>query len=278
MADERDFIAGDRATKVGRVIRNIAPEVVDILAQVRLEVLRNIRGPRFLVLGVGIPLAIYVAYLVTGIAGATDQPIGGIALPSHLMVSMAAFGAMNAAVGVAAGSWREASAASPSAMTRATGVPDAAPSLLVRAVSAMVLALPPLIQVGLAAALVGVSLPAADWLVLAASLWLGAIPFVALGLLLGAMLDADTRDVVLVGMLVVLAILGGLFQPIETLPPGLAGVAHVLPSYRLADLGWTALADRTVNPADVLVLAAYTLGLGAVVVWRKRTEDAQVGE
>lgn len=233
--------------------------VVDALAQVRLEVVRDVRAPRFLVLGLGVPLAVYLAYLAIGIGGVPDPPIGGIDWPSYLMVSMGAFGVMNAGVSVAAG--------------RA-----AAPSLAVRGVSAMILAGPPLILIGLAAALDGVRLPGGEWLGLAASLWLGAIPFVALGLLLGPHLDADTGDVVLLGVLVVLAILGGLFQPVETLPAELAALAPVLPSFRLADLGWTALADRTVNPIDVLVLAGYTLGFGAVAVWHKRTEGAQVGE
>jgi len=197
---------------------------------------------------------------VTGIGRAPDQPIDGMGWPSYLMVSMAALGAMIASVGVAAGR------------------PAATQNLVVRAVSAMVLALPPLIVLGIAAALEGVRLPGVEWLVLAGSLWLGAIPFVALGLLLGPALDADTGDVVLLGVLVVLAILGGLFQPIDTLPAELAGLARVLPSFRLADLGWTTLADRTVNSADALILAAYTLLFGAVVVWRKRIEDAQVGE
>jgi ABC-2 type transport system permease protein len=106
------------------------------------------------------------------------------------------------------------------------------------------------------------------------------LPFVALGLLLGLLFDADTGDVVLLCVLVLLAILGGLFQPIDTLPVPLAGLAPVLPSYRLADLGWTALAGRATNPVDVLVLAGYTVGFGAVAVavWRKRSEGSRVGD
>jgi ABC-2 type transport system permease protein len=250
--------------------------VDDNLAQVRLVVVRNVGNPRFLIFAVGIPLAIYIGYLVTGIGGATGQPIGGIARGSYLMVSMAAFGAMMAAAGVAAGSWGGAAV-----QTRdGAASPEAGPAgsnLIVRGVSAMVLVLPALILVGLAAILDGIRLPVGEWVVLAMSLWLGAVPFVALGLLVGPLLDADTGDVILLGLLVVLAIVGGLFQPIETLPSVLAGLAHVVPSFHLADLGWTALADRTADPADVLVLAGYTVGFGAVAIWRKRMEDAQVG-
>jgi ABC-2 type transport system permease protein len=258
--------------------RGISREVADTLAQTRLEATRGLRRPRFLVLGVALPLAFYISYQVAGIGGANGQALGGIAWPVYLMVSMAAFGAMNAAVGVAAGDWGDASEPVRSGSSRVRRNPRAGPNLFVRGAAAMLLSLPPLLVVGLAAALDGVRLPGLDWLLLAGSLWLGAIPFVALGLLLGLIFDAETGDVVLLFVLVLLAILGGLFQPIDTLPAELAGLAPVLPSFRLADLGWTALADRTVNPVDVLVLAGYTLGFGGVAVWRKRTGDAQVGD
>jgi ABC-2 type transport system permease protein len=121
-------------------------------------------------------------------------------------------------------------------------------------------------------------MPGGEWFALVISLWLGALPFVALGLLLGPVLDADTGDVVLLGLLIVLAILGGLFQPIETFPGTPAAVALVLPSYHLADLGRTVIAAHAADPVDVLVLAAYTVGIGAVTVWRRRIEDARVGQ
>ena len=179
------------------------------------------------------------------------------------MVSMAAFGAMNAAVGIAAG--------------RPSGA-VAEGDRIVTVISAVTLALPPIIVLALAGALGGATLPGGRWLALIVSLWLGTLPFVALGLLVGPSLDADTGDVVLLGLLVVLAILGGLFEPIETFPAALAALAPVVPSYRLADLGWTAIAARAVDPVDLLVLAGYTVGIGALAVWRKRSEDARGGE
>jgi ABC-2 type transport system permease protein len=107
--------------------------------------------------------------------------------------------------------------------------------------------------------------------------WLGAVPFVAVGLLIGPLLDADTGNVVLLGVIVLLAILGGLFQPIETFPTVLTAVARVVPSYHLADLGWTAIAGRSVDPIDVVVLTGYLLGIGAIIVWRNKSEDRRVG-
>jgi ABC-2 type transport system permease protein len=235
----------------------------EILAAIRLELLRGIRGPRYLLLGVVLPLAVYVTYTVTGIGGAPTRSIGGITWPSYLMVSMAAFGAMNAAVGIAAGHPNSAVVGG---------------RRIVAAVSAMVLALPPILLLASAGAIDGIQIPGALWLTFIVSLWLGILPFIALGLLLGPILDADTGDVVLLALLGVLAILGGLFDPIDSLPAALAALAPVLPSYHLADLGWTAIAARAVDPVDMLVLAGYTVGFSALDVWRKRSEGARGGD
>jgi ABC-2 type transport system permease protein len=250
--------------------------VAEIIALLRQEILRGFRSPRFLFLGLGLPLAIYLAYMVSGIGGAPNRSIDGITWSSFLMVSMAAFGAMSAAVGIAAGRF----GAAPPAVRPGIAGPGGgrvASALVARLVSAIVLALPPLLLLELAGFVEGIHLPVWEWPVLVVSMWLGVLPFVAFGLLLGRSLAADTGDVVLIGVVIVLAILGGLFEPIGTLPVALAALAHVLPSYHLADLGWTTIAARTADPADVLVLAGYTVGIGAVAVRRIRSEDALAG-
>jgi ABC-2 type transport system permease protein len=182
-----------------------------------------------------------------------------------MMVSMAAFGAMSAATVAAAGPPPSTPVRHPSGTT-----------ISARIASAMVLAVVPLLLLGLAGSFDGVRLPAGEWVALATGLWLGALPFVALGLLLGPVLDAETGDVVLPAVLVVLAIVGGLFQPTETFPDVLATVASVVPSYHLADLGWTAIAGRAVDPVDVIVQTGYTLAIGALVLWRNWSEGRRV--
>jgi ABC-2 type transport system permease protein len=182
------------------------------------------------------------------------------------MVSMAALGSMTAATVMAAGS--------PSSTRVQAG---AGRAVVVRIGASMVVAVLPLVLLAVAGILDGVRLEAGEWMALVAVLWLGVVPFVALGLLIGPWLDAETGTVVLGGVVVVLAILGGLFQPIETSPAALAVVAHLVPSYHLADLGWTVIAGRPADPVDVLVLAGYGLGIGAIVVWRYWIEGRRDG-
>ncbi|MEA2578130.1 MAG: type transport system permease protein [Chloroflexota bacterium] len=252
--------------------------VVRIATPLRLEISRTIRAPRFLFFAVGLPLAVYIAYSLTGIGSSTGAAPDGLSWRVWLMVSMAAFGAMSATTLIAAGpSSIHAHGQRTGARGNARAGAAASASAKARLVTAMVLALPPLVLLGVAGAVAGVRLPPAEWVALIVLLWLGAVPFAVLGLLLGPVLDADAADVVLPGILVVLAVLGGLFQPVETFPSTLAAIARVVPSYHLADLGWTAIAGRTVDPVDVLVLAGYALLIGALVLWRTWSEDRQVG-
>jgi ABC-2 type transport system permease protein len=247
-----------------------------ILTPIRLEIVRTIRAPRFLSLALGLPLGVYIAYALTGIGRPTDVAPDGLSWPSWLMVSMAAFGAMCATTVIAAGPCPSADSQRRGAHTGSGAGAPARESAGPRLAVAMVLAAAPIILLGLAGALDGVRLPPGEWVALAVVLWLGAMPFFALGRFLGPLLDADTVNVVLPGTLLVLAILGGLFQPAETFPSTLAAIARVVPSYHLADLGWTAIAGRTVDPVDVLVLAGYTLVIGALVLWRTWSEDRRV--
>jgi ABC-2 type transport system permease protein len=73
-----------------------------------------------------------------------------------------------------------------------------------------------------------------------------------------------------------LSILGGLWFPVEAFPAFLQSVAKLTPSYWLADLGRSVLAGQGVPVDAVLVLAAWTLVLGAVGVWAYRRSGTKV--
>jgi ABC-2 type transport system permease protein len=109
--------------------------------------------------------------------------------------------------------------------------------------------------------------------VLAAVLVLGAIPFCALGLVIGLAFDSQTAQVAQMITLLVLAFLGGIFIQWSSLPHGMQLIGKALPSYHLAQLGWNAAAGRPPGVADVAALAAWTIGLGLIAAWRWRNES-----
>lgn len=208
--------------------------------------------------GIALPLGFYLLYTVLGLAGGGQA--GDARWAGRFMASMAALGAMSAAL-----------AAGPIADTlvprtnSGRGVPSGVVRWLAVALGGVG---PPLIVVSGAGALLnGVRLAPTSWLGLIAWLWIGAIPFLVLGLLLRRLVPPDAAGVVMLGLAIALGVLGGLFQPAASLPSLLRGIATWLPSSHLASLGWSATAGRGPVPVDIAVLAAYTVGLLAVLRW-----------
>jgi len=188
-----------------------------MIGYLRLELMRGLRDPRYLVLALVAPVGFYL--LFTNLFGAA-QGAGANGLPAAVgaMVSMAMFGAM----------WAVLSATSPRiAQERGIGwlrqlrlLPVRAQSVLTaRLIAAVVLAGPALVLVFITAVVNhGVALDAWRWVVLLALLWLGAVPIALLGIALGYATDADSAFTITYGLNLVLAALGGLWMPISVLP------------------------------------------------------------
>ncbi len=142
-----------------------------------------------------------------------------------------------------------------------------------KVVSSIVLTVPALALVALAGALINHISFGGTMLATIAVLALGSIPFATAGLLIGYLLDADSAQGGMVLTFFTLAILGGLFAPLESFPAWLATIGHVLPSSHLASLGRSVAAGRLPDMVDIAVLTAWTVGLGAVAIWRYLADE-----
>lgn len=230
------------------------------------------RNLRFLVLTVALPLLLFLLYanLYQG------QDAGdGLSVVAYLMVSMASFGCIGAAINTGARiaverqvGWNR--------QLRLTALPG--PSYLVaKAIVSMLVTLPALLLVFLAGATVGdVHLSIGQWLGTGVAVWLGLIPFAVLGLVIGFAGTVDTVQPISMITYLGLSILGGLWFPVEVFPTFLQGVAKLTPSYWLADLGRSVLAGDGVPAESVLVLAGWTVALGVVGVLAYRRSGAKV--
>ncbi len=230
------------------------------------------RNLRFLVLTVALPLLLFVLYANVY----RGQDAGdGLTVVSYLMVSMASFGCIGAAINTGARiaverqvGWNR--------QLRLTALPSSS-YLVAKAVVSMLVTLPALLLVFLAGATVGdVHLTAGQWLGTGLAVWLGLIPFAVLGLVIGFAGTVDTVQPISMITYLGLSILGGLWFPVEAFPTFLQDVAKVTPSYWLAELGRNVLAGDGVPLNSVLVLAAWTLVLAAVGVWSYRRSGAKV--
>jgi ABC-2 type transport system ATP-binding protein len=236
----------------------------------RLELSRNVRDLRYLVLAVMAPVGFYL--LFAGIFSGQGRPASGLPAQIEIMVAMAVFGGM----------WGALSATAPRlARDRSTGWLQAlrltpfrpAEVMLARVLGAMLVVLPALVCVGATAAAVhGVRLTAGQWLATLGLLWAGSLPFVALGIAIGATASAASAYALTTGLYFAFAALGGLWVPPAQFPAALRQVAMALPSYEAADLGWRVTGGFAPEIGDVLALLGWTVGLTglAVVLSRPR--------
>ena len=239
-----------------------------MIAFLRFEIVRTLRNVRFLVFLIAFPVLLYLIY-------AKQHGLSqGLTVATLLLVSMAVYTGMGSAM-YASGP-QLARERGNGWMRQLRISPISTPGwFAAKLIQAILLIIPGLaVLIVLALTYGRVHLGAGRLGLLAAVLVLGAIPFCALGLVIGLMFDGQTAQVAQMITLLVLAFLGGIFIQWSSLPHGMQLIGKALPSYPLAQLGWNAAAGRPLDLANVAALAAWTAGLAGVAIWRWRSESA----
>jgi ABC-2 type transport system permease protein len=249
-----------------RVASSAVPSSGPLLAYLRLEVRRSLRNRRYLIFTVAFPVMLYVMYTAI-LPNTASGPVAGLAWSVYFLVSMASYGAIGAAM----------SQAVPISTERRQGwarqlrvTPRPGPAyVIVKVVSAVLLTVPALVLVITAGQLVNhLDLGIASWVPMILAIALGTIPFAALGLLVGELFEPESAQGAMVLTFFGMAILGGLFAPLEAMPDTIATIGRMLPSSHLAAVGRAAVAGRLPDATDVLVLGAWAVVVGGIAVWR----------
>ncbi|GAA2165952.1 MULTISPECIES: ABC transporter permease [Glycomyces] len=243
------------------------------LAYTRIELKRSLRNPRFMIFAFAFPVFLFL--LQTNVFIHDGDP-GKTTATAVIMVNMLAFGVFFAAMtnGGRLATERAAGWQRQLRLTPLTG----RGYMLGKGLTGLLLGLPVLIAVPLIAALTsGVHLDPAAWTRIILGTWLGAVPFVLLGLLIGQLARPETLQPLNMGLSLVMGFLGGMWIPIDAMPDWMQGLAPVLPSYWLTQLGRGAVTgDLSQNLATTAaVLAAWTIALGALVIWRYRKDSSR---
>lgn len=172
-----------------------------------LEVKRVVRGARFMIFTMAFPVVIYLIDAnLFGSGG--DTYLDGLAIAPSLMVRMAAFGAISAALftGARVALERSSGWQRQLRLTPMSGVSY----LLSKAAVSMLVALPTILLVSLAGVLVEhVRLSAGQWVQILLGVWLGIIPIVLLGLLIGLVTTKDSVQPVTSVVTLVLGMIAG---------------------------------------------------------------------
>jgi ABC-2 type transport system permease protein len=237
-----------------------------MLRYLMLEMRRMYRDRRFVFFTVAIPVAFYLLWSNIFAKGSGLDTDTGLEAKTYLLVSMASFGALGASLTTTG---PRLAIERQSGWLRQLQVTPLRPWSVITAkiLASMCLALPAIVLVGLTAALTQhVRLSAGEWVAMVALMWVGTLPFAALGTLIGSLVDADAAQPLTIACLFGLSILGGLWMSVSILPKTLRHIAHWTPSNRFADLGWSVVAGHTPPASDALVLAGWTIGLGALAI------------
>lgn len=227
-----------------------------------LEIKRIVRGARFMIFTVVFPVVIYLidANLFGGGGGAYPN---SLPVSASLMVRMAAFGAMSAALFTGA---RVALERGAGWQRQLRLTPMSGSSYLVaKGVVSLLVALPTILLVSLVGVFVEhVRLSPGQWAQILLGVWLGIIPIVLLGLVIGLLASKDSMQPITSVVMLVLGMIGGLWIPPEIAPAGFQAVMKIFPTYWLGEIGDAALRHSTAIGPAVLALAAWAVGLALI--------------
>ena len=226
-------------------------------AFMRLEIVRMLRDPKYLALAVGAPIGFYLLF-ATLFGGAPARP-GQLPGTVEIMVAMSAYGAIWAVLSTTGPRIAEERQIGWLEQLRSMPV-QAWQILLAKVVASIATALPAIILVCLTAAIVkGVNLSPGQWMSLVGAMWLGSVAFAALGIAIGFTVGADFAYPLSYGLYMAMSALGGLWVPPAILPGAMKDIAVWLPTYHLADLGWSIAAGKLPDLTSVGNLAGWTV-------------------
>lgn len=225
------------------------------LLDTRCELLRLLREPMYIIPTLLFPALFYVMFgVLLGGRGSGEAA-------RYLLATYGVFGAMGAGLfgfSVTLAIDRERGFF---ALRRALPAPPSA-WLVSRLLIAMLFALIIVLELAaLAVVFGGVSLAPGQWAWLWTVTVLGALPFCAIGLLLGSIASANAAPAWVNLLFLPMAFLSGLWLPLSMLPEVLAHLAPVWPAWHLAQIALGVTGQSVATPLwlHLLVLAVVTV-------------------
>ena len=240
------------------------------LTYLRYELIRSVRNRRAFIFSLLFPLIFF--YLIAG--ENRHIQLGGIPFPTYYLAGMASFGTMAAMISLGAKIAAERSVG----WNRQLRLTPLSTRSYMRAkvLSGYLTALVTLVLLFLAGSTLGVHLNASRVLHMTGLVIVGLIPFAALGILVGHLFTPDSMGPVIGGGVSILAFLGGSWGPIGGDSGLLHNVSQATPTYWLVQAGHTLVGAPGWDSKGWLVIATWTLVLGALAAWAFRRDTSRV--
>ena len=244
------------------------------LGFLRLEIRRLLRNRRTLVFTLVMPPLFFLLF-----GGLSDsyrtEAAGRGNVSAYLMISFAVYGSMiaNTSAGASVAVER---ALGWSRQLRLTPLNPLA-YMATKVLTAMVLGA---VSVGIVFAVGAfsgaVQMPTWAWVVSGVVAWVCAIVFAAFGLFIGYLVPSENVMQLLGPALALLALMGGIFVPLNVLSDTLQTLASYTPAYGVGVLARAALLGGGVDMGAVLNVVVWTALFGVGAIWRFRRDTARV--
>jgi ABC-2 type transport system permease protein len=247
---------------------------VNTVAYTRMEVLRTVRNRQSMIFSVAFPVIMYFLLAAPNKNehnfGGSETRHTGLFAPQYYMVGLLAFGAMVAVMSSGARIAAERTIGW-NRQLRLTPL-SAGAYLRTKLVTGYLLAAVTIALLYVAGIALGVRLPFLDWIEMTALVLIALVPFAALGIAFGHLLNDDAAGAALGIGASLFAFLGGTWFPITG--GGLfVDLCQLLPSYWLVEAGHVGLgADNPWTAEAWLVLAVWSALAGALAVWAYRRD------
>ena len=241
------------------------------LLYTRYELMRAFRNRRFFFFSLGFPLVLY--FVIAG-PQSNDHNFGGLGISAALfyMAGLVSFGTMSSMISTRARIAGERQAG----WTRQLRTTPLSTRAYFRAkvLTAYAMAILTIAALYISGAILGVSLAAGDWLEMTGLILVGLLPFAALGIALGHLLNVDSIGPAIGGITAMLALVGGTWFPVNH--GFLHDVGVCLPSYWLAQAGHVGTGGAPWGLTGWLVMAGWTIVLAALAGYAYRRDTGRV--
>ncbi len=235
----------------------------------RFELKRAFRNRRFFMFSFGFPLVLY--YLIAAPQRNTHNLAGtGISAPLYYMLGLASFGTMASMISSGGRIAGERQAG----WTRQLRITPLSPRAYFRAkvIASYAMAITSMLLLYIAGTTLGVSLSARVWLEMTGLILVALLPFAALGITLGHLMNVDSVGPLTGGLVAILAFLSGTWFPLTH--GFLYDVGQYIPGYWIVQArdiayhghGWTT------KGWAVVVIWTLVLVILARIAYRRDTQ------
>ncbi|WP_100330024.1 ABC transporter permease [Bacillus xiapuensis] len=240
------------------------------IKQCQAETLRVLRNPYFVFWSLAMPIFFY--FIFTKVIN-TNVPNEAM-WQAHYLMSMTAFSVMGSAIMTLGIRLVQERSLGWSAYMRITPLPNTI-YFLAQMAGQTLIHLLSIIVIFTAGALINdISLTLWQWI--GSGLWIlfGSFPFLALGILFGAMRKVETAAGVSNVLYIALALCGGLWMPLDVMPETMQKIAEWLPSYHYGSGAWELIRGDAPSWKNVLILLSYFLLFMILSSYTRRKQEA----